>query len=100
MLADISASSAGPPRKHNTSSLETADSPLHHHMLNIYFTKFMHNLLRIFNSKRQLLDDRGPFIIRFDLLLLLIVYILGCQKVGTCEAHTKPGVFCYQYGNI
>lgn len=70
VLADISASSAGPPRKHNTSSLETADSPLHHHMLNIYFTKFMHNLLRIFNSKRQLLDDRGPFIIRHLCVLL------------------------------
>ena len=32
--------------------------------MNIYFTKFMFNLLKIFASDQQLLDDRGSYIIR------------------------------------
>lgn len=66
VLADISASSAGPSRRDDS----TVASDTQNHVLNVYFTKFMINLLKIFSSDRQLLEDRGPFIIRHLCLLL------------------------------
>ena len=34
------------------------------HELNIYFTRFMVSLLKLFSTDRQLMEDRGAFIIR------------------------------------
>lgn len=68
VLADISASSAGIPQHKQGSTPEIAYIPTpQHHVLNTYFTKFMINLLRLFNSDRKLLEDKGSFIIRFSL---------------------------------
>ncbi|XP_065676079.1 protein VAC14 homolog isoform X2 [Hydra vulgaris] len=71
VLADISASSAGSPRKPTGVAYEISDKPTpQQNFLNTHFTKFMTSLLRIFNSDRQLLENRGPFIIRHLCLLL------------------------------
>jgi len=72
VLADISASSAGSPqRKQPGGGAQNEDPPPHQqNLLNTYFTKFMINLLKIFSTDRQLLEDRGPFIIRHLCLLL------------------------------
>lgn len=41
--------------------------------LTIYFTKFMTNLVSLFSTDRQLLEDRGSFIIRcIDLQLVYL----------------------------
>ena len=72
VLADISASAAGPPQndegKQGILSVPTQLSG--QNKLNIYFTKFMINLLKIFSTDRQLLEERGPFIIRHLCLVL------------------------------
>jgi vacuole morphology and inheritance protein 14 len=44
-----------------------------HGRLNSYFSHFMISLLKLFSTDRQLLDDRGSVIIRFQRLLKLSV---------------------------
>ena len=69
VLAEISSSSAGkncvisdprPPKlaPDVKKSIESA------HGMNSYFTKFILDLLALFSTDRQLLEDRGSFIIR------------------------------------
>eukprot|EP00111_Clytia_hemisphaerica_P021141 TCONS_00062279-protein len=70
VLADISASSAGPPRSQGSTLYEVTNTPSQKHTLNSYFTKFMNNLLKIFSTDKNLLEERGPFIIRHLCLLL------------------------------
>jgi len=48
------------------------------HSMNGYFTKFMVSLLRLFSTDRQLLEDRGAFIIRQLCLLLNAEAIYRC----------------------
>ena len=65
VLSDISASSAGAPRSRSPIDGDLGDTPTpHQRLLNTYFTKFMINLLKLFSSDRQLLEERGSFIIR------------------------------------
>ncbi|KXJ24188.1 protein VAC14 homolog [Exaiptasia diaphana] len=79
VLAEISASQAGPPR--NTQSTETPpttpsssadEANSQPRQLNKYFHKFMHSLMLLFRTDRKLLEERGSFILR-QLCLLLYV---------------------------
>ncbi|EDO30641.1 predicted protein [Nematostella vectensis] len=75
VLAEISASAAGPPRNTPPSPLTPAwsaglsdASPPR--QLNKYFHKFMHSLMLLFRTERKLLEERGSFILRQLCLLL------------------------------
>ncbi|XP_031569488.1 protein VAC14 homolog [Actinia tenebrosa] len=79
VLAEISASSAGPPRESPPSSMISSSSPpspeessVLPRQLNKYFHKFMHSLMMLFRKDRKLLEERGSFILR-QLCLLLYV---------------------------
>ena len=74
VLAEISSSAAG-----QEATVETENTPLQRavasaHNMNSYFTKFMVSLLKIFSTDRQLLEDRGAFIIRY--VLGIICYLI------------------------
>ena len=68
VLAEVVSSSAGPTV--TSQSAQGASSSQHGEKnkaasgMNAYFHKFMTKLLQLFASNRQLLDDRGSFIIR------------------------------------
>ena len=61
ILAEISSSPAAGP---SASSASTIDVSICNPALNGYFVRFMHSLLQLFGTDRQLLEDRGSFIIR------------------------------------
>lgn len=68
VLAEISSNPAGDNVTTETTNL-TIPSPVRQLVdlqkgLNQYFTKFMIHLLDLFKTDRQLLEDRGSFIIR------------------------------------
>ena len=46
--------------------------------LTIYFTKFMTNLVSLFSTDRQLLEDRGSFIVRY----VVYIYVCHCCKLS------------------
>ena len=75
VLSDISASTAGAPRHDTSAASDSCESPPspHEKLLNTYFTKFMINLLSMFSTDRKLLDDRGSFIIRYNLKLINLI---------------------------
>lgn len=67
VLAEISSSHAGP--SSGQSETVILASPVkkaveNSHGMNAYFTKFMVSLLKLFSTDRQLLEERGAFIIR------------------------------------
>ena len=70
VFAEISSSPAGqnfPPKDQSdieSLSTDVQKAILSAHGMNPYFTKFMVNLLKVFSVDRQLLEDRGPFVIR------------------------------------
>ena len=71
VLAEVSSSSAGgvhPPKTQADVPQSVSDSMKESGALNTYFAHFMVNLLKLFATDRQLLEDRGPFIIRLVLL--------------------------------
>ncbi|XP_064599095.1 LOW QUALITY PROTEIN: protein VAC14 homolog [Liolophura sinensis] len=73
-LAEISSNPAGEATPPDPATL-TLPSPVRDVLdsqkgTNKYFTKFMGSLMKLFSTDRQLLDDRGPFIIRQLSLLL------------------------------
>ncbi|XP_074645513.1 protein VAC14 homolog [Tubulanus polymorphus] len=75
VLAEISSSPAGhstPINNKDSSCLEPEVQSLLEstHGMNKFFTKFMMSLLKLFSSDKQLLDERGSFIIRQLALLL------------------------------
>lgn len=83
VLAEISSSRAGiksPPPKSSSfqlsANLEHAFKPSHN--LNEYFTYFLISLLKLFGTDRQLVEDRGSFIIRELCLLLNPEDIYSC----------------------
>ena len=47
-----------------------------HGRLSSYFTHFMISLMKLFSTDRQLLDDRGSFIIRFAPPTVSVIYVL------------------------
>ena len=70
VLAEISSSPAGQRQAPSGDAALTIPSPVKHavessHSMNGYFTKFMISLLDLFSTDRQLLEDRGSFIIRY-----------------------------------
>ncbi|XP_072013786.1 protein VAC14 homolog isoform X2 [Amphiura filiformis] len=67
VLAEIISSPSGPKTSKGSPTKPEVKSVKG---MNIYFTKFMFNLLKIFASDQQLLDDRGSYIIRQLCLLL------------------------------
>ena len=65
VLAEISASPAGPPRNPSSSASTSPDqAAAPDRQLNKYFHKFMHNLVLLFRTDRPLLEEKGSFIIR------------------------------------
>ncbi|XP_071785625.1 protein VAC14 homolog [Asterias amurensis] len=74
VLAEVVSSSAGPTvtsqSAQGASSSQQAEKNKAASGMNAYFHKFMTKLLQLFASNRQLLDDRGSFIIRQLCLLL------------------------------
>lgn len=50
-----------------------------------YFTRFLENLLHLFTTERNLLEDRGPFIIR-------LVRILHSNICVCCSCDLRPKV--------
>ncbi len=70
VLAEISSSVAGQKYPPQGNESLTLSSPVkkaveQSHGMNGYFTKFMVSLLKLFSTDRQLLEDRGSFIIRW-----------------------------------
>ncbi|XP_046552711.1 protein VAC14 homolog isoform X1 [Haliotis rubra] len=88
VLAEISSNPAGDNFTTETTNL-TIPSPVRQLVdlqkgLNQYFTKFMIHLLDLFKTDRQLLEDRGSFIIR-----QLAVY-LNADALFRCLAEILP----------
>ena len=69
VLAELSSSSAGKKRPPTQQSAAVTQQSLAAMLqsspgLNAYFVQFMVSLLQLFSTDRQLLEDRGSFIIR------------------------------------
>ena len=69
VLSELSSSPAGkrhPPKQASAASqLTSLQTMLQNNAgLNAYFVQFLVSLLQLFSTDRQLLDDRGSFIIR------------------------------------
>ena len=52
-----------------------------------YFTFFLQNLLHIFATDRSLLDDRGPFIIRYEFVFFLIYRVMRVNSATNTNTY-------------